>query len=59
LPAWVQMIGRMHTLILHFPIVLILLSIVWELFSGFKTMRSREQADIGDILLLVTALTSV
>lgn len=59
LPAWVQTIGRMHTLILHFPVVLVLLSIGWELFSRTRRSLFPEQTDIGDILLLLTALTAV
>ena len=59
LPAGVQVIGRMHPLLLHFPIVLMVLSICWELFSGFKKSPSPEQLAIGDGLLLVTAFTAV
>ena len=28
-PAWLQVIGRMHPLVLHFPVVLLLLNIAW------------------------------
>jgi len=59
LPAWVQTIGRMHPLLLHFPIVLMVLSIGWELFTGFRKSRSSEQEAIGDGLLLITSFTSV
>lgn len=59
LPAWVQTIGRMHPLLLHFPIVLMVLTIGWEFFSGFSNSRSSEQAAIGDGLLLLTSFTSV
>ncbi len=59
LPAWVQAVGRMHPLLLHFPIVLLLLTIFWELFAGIKKMDLPEQTNIGDGLLLVTSLTSV
>jgi uncharacterized membrane protein len=58
-PAWVQTIGRMHPLLLHFPIVLILLSIFWELFSGLKKEITEDQVAIGDWLLLFTAFTAV
>lgn len=57
-PAWVQAIGRMHTLLLHFPIVLLLLAIVWELFSAKRKSLFPEQVAVGDALLLLTALTS-
>ena len=59
LPAWVQTIGRMHPLLLHFPIVLMVLCIGWELFSGFKKSNSPDQAAIGDGLLLLTSFTAV
>ena len=59
LPAWLQVIGRMHTLLLHFPIVLMLLCVCWELFAGFKKSMTREHTAMGDSLLLVTSLTAV
>ena len=59
LPAWLQVIGRMHTLLLHFPIVLLVLCVCWELFAGFKKSMTTEQTAIGDSLLLVTSLTAV
>ena len=59
LPAWVQVIGRMHPLLLHFPIVLMVLCVTWELFAGFKKSMTTEQTAIGDSLLLVTSLTAV
>ena len=59
LPAWVQVIGRMHPLLLHFPIVLMVLCVCWELFAGFKKSMTTEQTAIGDSLLLVTSLTAV
>lgn len=58
-PAWLQAIGRMHTMILHFPIVLLLLAIIWELFCAGKKPVSAEKIAIGDALLLTTAFTSV
>lgn len=33
IPAWLQTIGRMHPLILHFPIVILLLAMLLEFFS--------------------------
>ncbi|MEO7487448.1 MAG: hypothetical protein ABIU77_10120, partial [Ferruginibacter sp.] len=35
-PPWVQAVGRMHPLLLHFPIVLFLLCIFWEAIAGLK-----------------------
>ena len=40
IPAWLQPVGRMHPLLLHFPIVLLLLAIVLQWYGV-----SRRQAD--------------
>lgn len=59
LPPWIQTIGRMHPLLLHFPIVLLVLCIFWELFAGAKAPFAGNQQDIGDGLLLLTSITAV
>ena len=59
IPAWLQVIGRMHTLFLHFPIVMLALCIFWELFSGYKKSYVGVKAEIGDELILAAAITSV
>ena len=41
-PPWLQPLGRMHPMILHFPIVLLLLSMVLEFFR-FKTVYNTEE----------------
>ncbi len=58
-PAWLQVVGRMHTMFLHFPIVMLALCIFWELFSGYKKSYVGVKAEIGDELLLAAAITSV
>jgi uncharacterized membrane protein len=58
-PPWVQTVGRMHPLLLHFPIVLMVLVILWELFSGLKKSFTTGQAAIGDALLLLASFTAV
>ena len=58
-PPWLQVVGRMHTLFLHFPIVMLALCIFWELFSGYKKAYIGVKAEIGDELLLAAAFTSV
>ncbi len=58
-PAWLQVAGRMHTMFLHFPIVMLALCIFWELFSGYKKSYVGVKAEIGDELLLAAAITSV
>jgi uncharacterized membrane protein len=58
-PAWLQVVGRMHTMFLHFPIVMLALCIFWELFSGYKKSYVGVKTEIGDELLLAAAITSV
>lgn len=57
LPALVQVVGRMHPLVLHFPLVLVLSALVWEVFTGARKTPGFQQA--GDVLLLAAACTSV
>lgn len=57
-PAWLQVGGRMHPLLLHFPIVLLVLSVLWFLFAE-KQNTTDQFKRIGDGLLLLTAFTSV
>ncbi len=59
LPSWVQVIGRMHPLLLHFPIVLLVLCAFWEIFAVTKRSPSSEQTAVGDGLLVLTAFTAV
>ncbi len=58
-PGWLQVVGRMHPLILHFPIVLLVLCIFWELFMGFRQNDRAANIKIGDALLISAALASV
>ncbi|MBK9490155.1 MAG: hypothetical protein IPO07_16320 [Haliscomenobacter sp.] len=55
IPSWLQVVGRMHPLLLHFPIVLLVIAAVWALFLRQK----KHQGGIGknrnrrlDLLLL-------
>jgi uncharacterized membrane protein len=41
-PTWLQPVGRMHPLLLHFPIVLLLLAMVLEFFR-FKTQYRTQE----------------
>ncbi|HSB92881.1 MAG TPA: DUF2231 domain-containing protein, partial [Flavitalea sp.] len=58
-PSWLQVAGRMHPLILHFPIVLMILAIVWELFMRPVNPEEKTEKNIGDLLLLAASLTAV
>ena len=44
IPVWLQPIGRMHPLILHFPIVILLLAVVMEVFR-FSKANSTNQSE--------------
>lgn len=57
-PAWVQVFGRMHPLILHFPVVLLIIYLLWEL-SLSKKIKTEHAGSMGDILLLIAALSAV
>ncbi len=58
-PAWLQVAGRMHPLLLHFPIVLLVLAIVWEGANFFKSPYPAQSREAGGIILLAAALTAV
>src|SRR5215218_5654816 len=58
-PAWLQVAGRMHPLVLHFPIVLLVLAAVWESLHVLKTPYTKEAKQLGDGLLLAAAFTAV
>ena len=57
-PAWFQVTGRMHPLLLHFPIVLLMVYIVWALFVEKKNEANETIRLTGEWLLLLSALTS-
>lgn len=57
-PAWLQVPGRMHPLVVHFPIVLVLLYAAWVLCSP-RTLREQSHWSlIGEGLLLGAAATA-
>ena len=53
IPSWLQVVGRMHPLMLHFPIVLVLLTILLFLIA-----RSLRNTEIMKGLALAGAITS-
>lgn len=64
IPAWLQVVGRMHPLLLHFPIVLLVVAVAWEMFLHKKidNTEGREiplgPEGIGNYLLLSAAFTA-
>ncbi|HXL56512.1 MAG TPA: DUF2231 domain-containing protein, partial [Chitinophagaceae bacterium] len=54
IPVWLQVIGRMHTMFLHFPIVLLLLSF----FTFWLPLRT-ENNEWMNVLRLVAALSAM
>src|ERR1700712_3793188 len=59
LPHWLQAFGRMHPMMLHFPIVIIMLSMVLEFFR-FRPEYVNQQFYQGFTanLLLIGALSA-
>ncbi|MEP7259375.1 MAG: FN3 associated domain-containing protein, partial [Flavitalea sp.] len=56
LPAWLQVMGRIHPLLLHIPIGLLLLYAISELFFSFKKLGD-GLTDLKDGLLLLGTVT--
>lgn len=46
-PVWLQPLGRMHPLLLHFPIVILLLAMGMEVFR-FRATNAPDQADVAE-----------
>jgi uncharacterized membrane protein len=60
IPAWLQVAGRMHPLILHFPVVLISLYALTTLIFGLKKESNDDSyKNTTDLLLLLAALSAV
>jgi len=58
-PLWLKPFGRMHPLILHFPIVLLFLSMLMEFFRFKKAYSAQEfYQKFTTVLLLVGLLSS-
>ena len=58
LPAWLQVAGRMHPMVLHFPIVFIILYILYVLFFQKRILPAETAVQMGEWLLLLSALTA-
>ena len=59
LPYWLQPVGRMHPLLLHFPIVLLILGIVSDIYR-FKKEKTNAAfyTKLSGLLLLSGAILS-
>ena len=58
IPSWLQVAGRMHMLVLHFPVTLLILYISWSLLLKKKFRDNETVKNIGDGLLLLSAFTA-
>lgn len=58
LPSWLQVAGRTHPLLLHFPITLLVVYIFWSLFVEKKAQHPESAKITGDWLLLSSAFTA-
>ncbi len=58
IPPWLRPVGRMHPMLLHFPIVLMLLSMVMEFFRFRPAYSKQELYQKITTVLLVTGLLS-
>jgi uncharacterized membrane protein len=59
IPQWIQPVGRLHPVILHFPIVILILAMLLEFFR-FRTEFAKEKfyQEFTTTLLLIGALFS-
>jgi uncharacterized membrane protein/mono/diheme cytochrome c family protein len=57
IPDWLHVFGRLHPLLLHFPIVILLLALVLLLFPNLAKNRS-DALEYGENLLLLGCLTT-
>jgi len=59
IPLWLHPIGRMHLLLLHFPIVLLLLSMVLKILSTRNSFKSQPfYQEFTSIVLLVGVISA-
>lgn len=55
-PSWLQSVGRLHPLLVHFPIGYLLVVVLFQFFKPHFKKKSFERIDL--LLLHVTAVTS-
>ena len=59
LPAWLQVAGRMHPLLLHFPVVLLVLYCIWVLLIPKNAIDPLVRHQVSDWLLLLSAMSAI
>lgn len=59
LPPWLQVLGRMHPLLLHFPIVLILIAGILTFIRLREPAAQAWKQQLASVLLLAGALSAV
>jgi uncharacterized membrane protein len=57
-PAWLQVAGRMHPLVLHFPIVLLVIYAITVIVLPRQINSNEAYKNITGLLLLLTAFTA-
>ncbi len=57
-PSWLQVAGRMHPLVLHFPIVMLILFVCWMILVPRQHFAASLFHEIGRWMLLTAAFTS-
>lgn len=58
IPTWLQVIGRLHPIFLHFPIALVFIWLFWHFVVLHKIVGNDWVLTIDRWLLLMTALTT-
>ena len=60
IPPWLQVVGRMHPMVLHFPVALVILYALTMLVFLFRKAKTDDSiTHIIDLLLLLAAFSSV
>jgi uncharacterized membrane protein len=58
-PSWLQVFGRMHPLVVHFPIVLVLVYFAFLFFIPGNLRNEKWYMGMMDVLLIFSAISAV
>jgi len=58
LPVWLQVTGRMHPLVLHFPLTLLFIGILLEFLVTRKTFQHASVRDVTSFMFYLFALSA-